>query len=68
MKYSNPHICFDRQYWYLSVSYEVPNLSCRLTGKSIDIHLGIKDLAVCSNGKMYKNIDRSHEVRRVEKR
>jgi len=68
MKYSNPHISFDGKYWYLSVSYEAPNLPCRLTGESIGIDLGIKDLAVCSNGKTYKNINRSHEVRQVEKR
>lgn len=65
--YSNPHISFDGKYWYLTVGYEVPETECELTGESIGIDLGIKDLAICSNGKTYKNINKSHEVRRLEK-
>ena len=67
VKYSNPHISFDGKYWYLSVGYEVPEQQEKLTGESLGIDLGIKDLAICSNGKVYKNINRSHEVRRLEK-
>lgn len=66
-KYSNPHISFDGKYWYLSVGYEVPEIKCELTGESVGIDLGIKDLAICSDGKTYKNINKSHEVRRLEK-
>lgn len=66
-KYSNPHISFDGKYWYLSVGYEVSETKCELTDESIGIDLGIKDLAICSNRKTYKNINKSHEVRRLEK-
>ena len=66
-KYSNPHISFDGKYWYLSVGYEVSEIKCELTGESIGIDLGIKDLAICSDGKTYKNINKSHEIRRLEK-
>ena len=66
-KYSNPHISFDGKYWYLSVGYEVPEAKSELTGESIGIDLGVKDLAICSNGKTYQNINKSHEVRRLEK-
>lgn len=66
-KYSNPHISFDGKYWYLSVGYEVPETKSELTGESIGIDLGVKDLAICSNGKTYQNINKSHEVRRLEK-
>ena len=66
-KYSNPHISFDGKYWYLSIGYEIPQTSCELNGESIGIDLGIKDLAICSNGKVYKNINRSCEVRRLER-
>lgn len=65
-KYSNPHISFDGKYWYLSVGYEVSETKSELTGKSIGIDLGIKDLAICSDGKTYQNINKSHEVRRLE--
>lgn len=67
VKYSNPHISFDGKYWYLSVGYEAPEQQEKLTGESLGIDLGIKDLAICSNGKVYKNVNRSHEVRRLEK-
>ena len=66
-KYSNPHISFDGKYWYLSVGYEVSEIKCELTGESIGIDLGIKDLAICSDGKTYQNINKSHEIRRLEK-
>ena len=66
-KYSNPHISFDGNYWYLTVGYEVSETKCELTGESIGIDLGVKDLAICSNGKTYQNINKSHEVRRLEK-
>ncbi|MDE6679504.1 MAG: transposase, partial [Ruminococcus sp.] len=66
-KYSNPHISFDGKYWYLSVGYEVSEIKCELTGESIGIDLGIKDLAICSDRKTYKNINKSHEIRRLEK-
>lgn len=66
-KYSNPHISFDGKYWYLSIGYEIPEIPCEVTGESIGIDLGIKNLAICSNGKVYKNINGSHEVRRLER-
>lgn len=66
-KYMNPHISYDGKYWYLTVGYEAPEIECELSGESIGIDLGIKDLAICSNGKTYKNINKSYEVRRLEK-
>lgn len=65
--YKNPHISYDGKYWYLSVGYEVEPIRCELTGESVGIDLGIKDLAVCSDGTTYKNINKSHEVKRLEK-
>ena len=66
-KYSNPHISFDGKYWYLSVGYEVSEKKRKLTGESIGIDLGIKELAICSNGKTYQNINHSQKIRRMEK-
>ena len=67
-KYSNPHISFDGKYWYLSVGYEIFNVESELTGESIGIDLGVKELAVCSDGKTYKNINKSRKVRRLKKK
>ena len=67
-KYSNPHISFDGKYWYLSVGYEIFNVESELTGESIGIDLGVKEFAVCSDGKTYQNINKSKKVRRLKKK
>jgi len=54
-KYSNPHISFDGKYWYLSFGYKVTGTECGLTGESIGIDLGIKDLCITSDGKKHEN-------------
>ena len=67
-KYSNPRITFDGKYWYLSVGYEVQENTVELTGESLGIDLGVKDLAICSNGKVYKNINKTQRVKKLEKK
>lgn len=67
-KYSNPRISYDNKYWYLSVGYEVPIKELELTGEVIGIDLGVKDLAICSNGKVYKNINKTRRVKQLKKR
>ena len=66
--YSDPHISFDGKYWYLAFSYEVPKRGSVLTDTSLGIDLGVKDLAICSSGKKYKNINKSKTVKRLKKR
>ncbi len=67
-KYSNPRISFDGFNWFLSVGFEIEREEISLTNKSLGIDLGIKHLAVCSNGKVYKNINRSNRIKKLEKR
>ena len=67
-KYSNPRIFYDGKYWYLSIGYKVEERCETLTTESLGIDLGIKDLAVCSNGKVYKNINKSKRVKRLKKK
>lgn len=38
------------------------------TKEGIGIDLGIKDFAICSNGKTYKNINKTKEIGRLEKK
>jgi putative transposase len=66
--YSNPRISYDGKYWYLSVGYEVSAVECELTGESLGIDLGVKELATVSNGMVYKNINKTKRVRSLEKR
>lgn len=62
IKYSNPRITYDNKYWYISVGIEVNKKQENLT----DISLGI-DLAICSNGQVFKNINKTIKVRKLEK-
>ena len=67
-KYINPRISHDGKYWYLSVSVEQDQKSKQLTTESIGIDVGIKDLAVCSNGMTFQNINKTSKVSKIEKR
>lgn len=64
----SPRVSFDGKYWYLSFSYEFKPLDLELTDEVIGIDLGIKKLAVCSNGVSYKNINKDRVVINLEKR
>lgn len=67
-KYSNPRIKFDGLNWWITVGVEY--CTCDITSKNdgIGIDLGVKDLAICSDGKTYKNINKTHKVKRLEKK
>jgi len=68
-KYMNPRISHDGKYWYVSFAYEVPDCDRESTSDSvIGIDLGIKDLAILSDGTIYPNINNSKEVRRLKKK
>lgn len=67
-KYYNPRITFDGKYWYISVSIEGENRYEELTNESLGIDLGIKELAVCSDGTIYGNINKTIKVKKLEKR
>ena len=66
--YSNPRISYDGKYWYLSVGYEAKSAKESLTEERIGIDVGVKELAVCSNGKRYKNINKTKRVKQLEKK
>ena len=65
--YKDPRISFDGKYWYLSISYEVPNVSVELTDSVIGVDLGIKTLATLSTGEFIENINKSRRVKQLEK-
>ncbi|QAT40395.1 RNA-guided endonuclease TnpB family protein [Clostridium sp. JN-9] len=68
VKYTNPRVSFDGKYWYLSIGIEKENSKVELTDESIGIDVGIKDLAICSNGMTFKNINKTRLVKKLEKR
>ena len=67
-KYMNPRFIFDGLHWWLSVSVEVDDNNGVPTNEGIGIDLGLKDLAICSDGNTYKNINKTNKVRKMEKR
>lgn len=68
VKYYNPRITFDGKYWYISVSFEEEHKYEELTNESLGIDLGIKELATCSDGTVYENINKTVKVKKLEKR
>jgi len=68
VKYTNPRISFDGKYWFLAVGIEKENPIVKLTNESIGIDVGVKDLAICSNGMTFKNINKTKVVKQLEKR
>ena len=72
-KYVNPRISYDGKFWYLSVGYTVKTKRVELTDEKIGIDVGLKGLAVVSNSsnshtKKYKNINKGHRIKLLEKR
>ena len=68
VKYLNPRFTFDGLHWYVSVSIETADNPSVPSEDGIGIDLGIKELAVCSDGTVYKNINKTQRVRKLEKR
>ena len=67
-KYRNPRVSFDGLNWWISVCVEFPDCRDRSNHDGIGIDLGIKDLAICSDGNTYKNINKNQTVKKLEKR
>ena len=67
-KYSNPRITFDGLNWWISVGIECEESQEKPENPGIGIDLGIKDLAVCSDGNIYPNINKTAKVRKLKKR
>ena len=55
--------------YYVSVLVEQEETTKpRLSDFGIGIDLGLKDFAICSNGKIYKNINKGSQIRKLEKK
>jgi putative transposase len=67
-KYTNPRVTFDGVHWYVAVGIEVEQEIVELTTESIGIDVGIKDLAICSNGIIAKNINKTKKIKKLEKK
>ena len=68
VKYMNPRIKYDGLNWYITVGIEHEDSTDIPSNECIGIDLGIKYLAICSDGNTYKNINKSQNVKKLEKR
>lgn len=67
-KYTNPRIKYDGMNWWITVGIECEDSTILPSSDGVGIDLGIKDLAVCSDEKSYKNINKTQKVKKLEKR
>ena len=62
------HVSIKADRYYVSVLVEIPdNKIANNSNEGIGIDLGLKDLAIISNGKTYKNINKSAKLKKLEK-
>ena len=66
--YRNPYINYDGKYWYICFTRKIEIHKTELNNFIIGIDLGIKNLATCSNEKVYKNINKTKRVRKLKKK
>ncbi len=68
VSYSNPRVTFDGLHWWLSVGVECPEPQELPNGEGVGIDIGIKELAVCSDGNIYANINKTGKIKKLRKR
>ena len=62
------HVSIKADRYYVSVLIEIPNNKiANNPNEGIGIDLGLKDFAIVSNGKIYKNINKSAKLKKLEK-
>ena len=67
-KYINPHVVYDGINWFICVGIEIKDNLEEPINNGVGIDLGIKDLAICSDGNTYKNINKTQKIKKLEKR
>ena len=68
VKYMNPRFKYDGLNWWITVGIEYEDSTVFPSNEGIGIDLGIKDLAICSDGDKYQNINKTQRVKKLEKR
>ena len=63
------HVSIKADRYYVSVLIEIPDRrTANNSSEGIGIDLGLKDFAIVSNGKTYKNINKSAKLKKLEKK
>ena len=67
-KYYNPRVTFDGINWWISVGIDYEESTARPTNDGVGIDIGIKDLVICSDGSIYKNINKTKRIKKLKKK
>jgi putative transposase len=67
-KYSNPRITNDGVNWFLSVGVDVETQKQELTNEVLGIDVGLKDLAIISDGVVHRNINKNKRLKLLRRR
>lgn len=66
--YYNPYVVYDGMNWFIYVGIEYANIKEQSVNDGIGIDVGMKDLAICSDGKIYTNINKTSKMKKLEKK
>lgn len=66
-KYLNPRITNDGIDWFLSVAVEIDDKNIKLDSDGLGIDVGLKDLAIRSDGVVHKNINKNKKLIKIRK-
>ena len=66
----NSYIIYDNKYWYLTFQIDICENQVNIPHNdlSIGIDLGLKDFAICSTGDIFHGINKTFEIKKLEKR
>lgn len=68
-KMINCTVSWDGKYWILTASFEVSKEELSVPkSKPIGIDLGIKEMSVCSDGTVFKNINKGKKIKALKKK
>jgi putative transposase len=67
-KYYNPRVTFDGINCWISVGIDYEENTKQPINDGVGIDIGIKDLAICSDGNTYKNINKTKQVKKLKKK
>ena len=68
IKVNNPRVTFDGINWWISVGVECEENSNIPNNDGVGIDIGIKDLAICSDKNIYKNINKTKQIKKLKKK
>lgn len=59
-KFANPRVTFDGKYWYIAFGIDMKEQQHKKYNDPIGVDLGIKILAVVSDGRVFKNVEKEN--------